>query len=500
MREQVDITLSHGSAPFDRLTTRLLIVRGAILVVAALAAAASGCGVRRPAEPEFALIYNKAAQHHGPDRNPIIAIPGLLGSKLFDPLSGTLVWGAFEPGAASLDDPDGARLIALPIDDADDLSDLRDDVEADGVLEKVRIRLLGVPLEVQAYAGILATLGAGGYRDEALGLGGEVDYGRDHFTCFQFDYDWRRDNVENARRLHRFIEEKREYVRREYQQRYGIDKRDIKFDIAAHSMGGLITRYFLMYGSQDIGPDGRAPRLTWEGAKYVERVILIGTPNAGSTEAFVQLVEGRKLGPLLPMLPPALLGTFHSGYQLLPRARYNAVVWADDRARPVDVLDPAIWERMGWGLADPGQADVLKMLIPDVADSDERRRRALGLQRRVLARARAFMNAMDRPAPTPAGLDVYLVAGDALSTAARVSVDPTSGELAVIDRQPGDGTVLRSSAVLDERVGRAWQPYVVSPLDLRTTMFLPEEHLALTRSPVFRDNVLYWLLEAPRSR
>ena len=151
-----------------------------------LFSSAAGCSLGDPPEPEFALIYNKAAQHHGPDRNPIIAIPGLLGSKLFDPLSGTLVWGAFEPSAASPDDPEGARLIALPIDGDADLEDVRDDVEPDGVLDKVRIRMLGVPLEVQAYAGILATLGAGGYRDEALGLGGEVDYGRDHFTCFQF--------------------------------------------------------------------------------------------------------------------------------------------------------------------------------------------------------------------------------------------------------------------------------------------------------------------------
>jgi hypothetical protein len=68
----------------------------------------------------------------------------------------------------------------------------------------------------------------------------------------------------------------------------------------------------------------------------------------------------------------------------------------------------------------------------------------------------------------------------------------------VIERGPGDGSVLRTSAVMDEREGREWQPYVVTPLALRATMFLPEEHLALTHSPVFRDNILYWLLEAPR--
>jgi hypothetical protein len=80
------------------------------------------------------------------------------------------------------------RTIALPIRD-EDLSELSDDVEPAGVLEKVRVELIGIPIEIQAYAGILSTLGAGGYRDRALDLAGEIDYGDRHYTCFQFAYD-----------------------------------------------------------------------------------------------------------------------------------------------------------------------------------------------------------------------------------------------------------------------------------------------------------------------
>ena len=72
-----------------------------------------------------------------------------------------------------------------------------------------------------------------------------MDYGDDHYTCFQFDYDWRRDNVENAKRLHRFIVEKRKYVRAEHKKRFGVDNPNIKFDIVAHSMGGLVVRAYL---------------------------------------------------------------------------------------------------------------------------------------------------------------------------------------------------------------------------------------------------------------
>jgi hypothetical protein len=457
----------------------------------------AGCGLKAN-QAELALLYNRAAQYHGPDRNPIIAIPGILGSKLMDPLSGTLVWGAFEPGAADPVDPDGARLIALPIERTDSLSELRDGVEPAGVLDQIRIRLLGVPIAIQAYAGILSTLGAGGYRDSALGLGGQIDYGDDHFTCFQFAYDWRRDNVENAQRLHAFIAEKRALLRVEYERRYGIRDADIKFDIAAHSMGGLLTRYFLMYGDQDLPEDGSLPELNWKGAESVERVIFVGTPSAGSGDAFVELVEDTKVGPLLPYYPSALMGTFPSVYQLLPRTRHGLVLWNGNPERPVDLLDPDVWEEMNWGLASPKQADVLEVLMPEVRDPEVRSEIARALQRRIIRRAAAFMRAMDRLAPAPAALQLYLVAGDAEPTTSIVAVDEDDGGIEILETGPGDGTVLRSSALLDERVGSAWTPRLQTPIDFKQVLMLPAGHLALTRNDVFRDNVLYWLLEEPR--
>ena len=133
----------------------------------------------------------------------------------------------------------------------------------DGVLDQVRLSFLGIPLDIRAYVGILSSLGVGGYRDPAFGAG--LDYGDGHFTCFQFAYDWRRDNVENAHALKAFIEQKKAEVRAEYKARYGIEKDDIKFDIVAHSMGGLLTRYFLRYGDQALPEDGSLPELNWAG-------------------------------------------------------------------------------------------------------------------------------------------------------------------------------------------------------------------------------------------
>ena len=473
---------------------RPLLALSAALVVALACAS--------PGAPDFALIYTPAARHHGPDRNPIIAIPGILGSKLRDPATGALAWGAFDGGAADPAKPAGARLIALPIDALHALAELRDELAPSGVLDKVRIQLAGIPIDIQAYAGILSTLGAGGYRDQALGLAGEVDYGREHFTCFQFDYDWRRDNVENAKRLHAFIEEKRAYLQGEYERRWGIANADVKFDIAAHSMGGLLTRYYLMYGGQDLPADGSLPALTWEGARRVERVILIGTPNAGSAEALLQLVDGRKIGPTLPYYSPAVLGTFPSIYQLLPRSRHAPALWDGDERQPIpDVLDPALWIRNNWGLADPAQAPALAALLPDEPSAEQRRATALAFQRRALERARAFHAALDRrDAPPPAGLGLLLVAGDATATPAQLRVNRADGRVSVLRSAPGDETVLRSSALLDERAGGPFRPGLDSPLAFEQVLFLPETHLGLTRSAVFRDNVLWWLLEQPRRR
>jgi hypothetical protein len=390
-------------------------------------------------------------------------------------------------------------VLALPVGGAERLADLRDAVEPDGVLERVKVRLLGIPVELQAYAYILATLGAGGYRDESLGLGGEVDYGGEHFTCFQFAYDWRRDNVESARALADFIAEKRALVQREYARRYGAENADVRFDIVAHSMGGLVTRWLLQYGAQDLPEGGGLPAPTWEGARFVDRVILVGTPNAGSAEALLELVNGWHVAPLLPFYPAALVGTVPATYQLLPRARHGAVVFDEPPARRVeDLLEPALWERYGWGLAAPAADATLATLLPELSDPAERRARALALQRRILARADAFQRALDRPLEPPPGLEMFLVAGDAEPTPEVVAVDPRSGAVRVAAHGPGDGTVLRSSALLDERRGGAFQPMLRSPVRFTTTLFLPEDHLGLTSSPVFRDNVLFWLLEQPR--
>lgn len=451
--------------------------------------------------PDLRAIYNRTAQHQGPDRNPIIVIPGILGSRLVDASSRQTIWGAFNGRAASPANPADARRIALPLDGSIGERSEADYVMPEGVLDRINVRLAGVPLELRQYAQILATLGAGGYRDQALGLGG-IDYGDDHFTCFQFAYDWRRDNAENAGALRRFMDAKRAHVAGKYKERFNLetDPANIKFDVVTHSMGGLLLRYFLKFGDQTLAEDGPDPRVNWAGAAYVDRAILVAPPNAGSALSLRFLIEGQDLGrPVLPYYPPAILGTFPSMYQLLPRGGRPALYLDGAMTRPARNLhDPNLWRRQQWGLADPRQASVLAALMPDITEPDQRAVAALARQASLLELARRFQAAIDTPAIAPPGLDAFLVAGDTLATEAAYSLSAARGKLQVARMEPGDGSVTRASAQFDERTDGDWTPKVRSRLKFRSVLMVPGDHLGLTQSATFSDNVLYWLLEEAR--
>ena len=107
------------------------------------------------------------------------------------------------------------------------------------------------------------------------------------------------------------------------------------------------------------------------------------------------------------------------------------------------------------------------------------------------------------PATPPPGTSLYLAAGDSEPTEAVLAVDLETGELEALAREPGDGVVTRSSALLDERAGaeragRPWRPGIETPIAWDRVGFVFADHLAMTRDPSFTDNLLFLLLEDPR--
>ena len=149
----------------------------------------------------------------------MIVIPGVLGTQLINSKTGEVIW----PSAFRSSDM-GSTLPLTP-----DLAANRDDVVPGQIVET--LRLAKVLPEVYVYRDLLNALRSyGGYREADWTNPGEHG---DRDAFYVFPYDWRRDNVENARLLEKRITELKQKLGRP----------DLRFNILAHSMGGLIARY-----------------------------------------------------------------------------------------------------------------------------------------------------------------------------------------------------------------------------------------------------------------
>jgi pimeloyl-ACP methyl ester carboxylesterase len=434
------------------------------------------------ANPDALESYANAAYKAGREPNPVIVIPGILGTRLLDTSSGRIAWGAYGPGAVHHGTADGRRSLALPMRMGADLVSLNDDVHPDGTLDRLT---LGGGVGIKAYHNLLQALVIGGYRDQHRRPPGA----NEHISCFEFGYDWRQSNAESAAALGRFIEEKRHFIETERKRR-GLPTKEIKFDIVAHSMGGLVARYYLMYGGSPPPADGSRLRVTWAGAKDVRRFIQVGTPNSGSTQALLQLKNGMGLSPFVPRFQPAVIGTMPSAYELLPRAADHPLV--DESGNPLDPFDPAVWQRHRWGLADPVQDKFLQQLLPDIPDRTGRLQIALDHQRKSLAAAKAFNAALDCRCTLPPGVTMHAFVANASPTVSQLRVS-ADGALTPIARLPGDNTVTVRSALSlnpDDQPG---------PIPWTSIHTINASHMTLPVQPEFIHQLLGLLLDTQPS-
>jgi pimeloyl-ACP methyl ester carboxylesterase len=469
-------------------------IKLAIVAAALSVPLMTGCSFNTPRTADLALIYNTSAQNLGVDRTPVVVVPGILGSKLNDE-DGSKVWGSFTFGAADVDTAVGARQLSLPMEFGKPLSVLRDSVIPSDVLDVVEVDVgLVRGIRMGAYVDIMKTLAAGNYRDESLGRSGAVDYGGLHYTCFQLPYDWRRDIAEQAAALDQVIFDAQEANR---EAKNLEDNAEVRVDVIAHSMGGLVLRYYMRYGTQQLPEDGSLPELNWAGAANVRQAILIGTPNAGAASALTQLVNGLDLNPILPNFRPSILGTMPAIYQLLPRERHSWII-DKETGDSINVFDIETWDKYGWGLVAESEDSKLRQLLPDIETREERLLVARDHLKKCLERAEQFHRSIDIPASPPPGTTISLFAGDAKQTPVVLSVD-AKGTLRVYESGPGDGTVARYSAVHDERTGGDWKPFLRTPIDWNRVQFIFADHLGLTKDTTFIDNILFMLLETPEN-
>jgi pimeloyl-ACP methyl ester carboxylesterase len=450
--------------------------------VALLAAACSATP-----RPDLRRLYEFGMSSAG--QPPVIVIPGILGSRLRDAQTGAELW----PGSLWSVALGTKTHLALPFDP----QSLRPLAEArpDGLFEAA--------LGTDFYGEILRTLEhSGGYRRAVPGA--RVDPAQRHY--YVFAYDWRQDNVRTAAKLDEFIEQ----VRRDY------GDPALKVDIVAHSMGGLVTRYFLRYGAEDVLPilhrdDFRASE---RGAAKVRTAILLGTPNLGSANSLHGFIEGADVG--LRRIPTEVLATMPSVFQLFPHPVNDWLI--DVRGQPVDrdLFDVDIWRRFEWSVFSPDARARMRGQFDDPAQAE---RYIAGVQRLFeanLERARRFVWALSVHPDQDVGVRIVAFGGDCSLTPARLVMEEADGDSSVrlypgdiahpqpgvdygrLMLEPGDGQVTKPSLLAREKLDPAAARHRWLFFPLAYSFFLCEEHQRLTGNLSFQDNLLNVLLSRER--
>jgi phospholipase A1 len=226
------------------------------------------------------------------DTSVVVLIPGLMGSRF--------LW-------TDPDDPSSEAQLIWPPNAGDAVAGYRwnaqllsGDLELDGIIREVCCDKI--------YAPLIAHLESWGFT-EADG------------TLVLFPYDWRKSAIDAARQLAELV--------------HNIGQRLPEPSIAllAHSLGGLIARYYLESGDQSLGfqPDA-----------HVSQLILMATPNRGSSDPLISRLGG-------PPGVPTVSGEeikrleddrrYPSAYELFPPRDDSFAHDSSDFDKPIDVYD-----------------------------------------------------------------------------------------------------------------------------------------------------------------
>ncbi len=430
-------------------------------------------------KPDLERLYQQSNEIRQP---PVVLIHGLMGSRLKRADSGREVW-IGNVGKLLFSDYSEA---ALEID-PQTLLPKPSPVVASGLLDSIAGK--------DFYASITDTLeSAGRYQWAEPGKPQPVG-ARNYYV---FVYDWRQDNVQTVRELSRFIEQ----IRLDYADP------ELKVDLVAHSMGGLVARYYLRYGEEDTLDDNEFV-VNLHGAKRVRRIILLGAPNLGSVFVLHSFIKGFKIGTRA--VPTETLVTMPSTYQLFPHALNNWIVTANGKSLRRDLFDIRIWKRFQWSIFDPSvRARVMRRFDDEVAGAAH-----LQLLERYfekhLERARRFTWSLTVPLPEQP-YRLIVLGGDCKLTPARLVVEEVNGisEIRLWPRQirrpvsgvnynhlmlePGDGRVTKASLLARESLDPSIPRNKWVSFPLHYPVFLCEAHYNLTGNTNFQDSLLHTLL------
>jgi len=448
-----------------------------LLLLGIVAFTVAGCAT---AKPDLKRLYEHESRRDF--YNPVVVIHGFGGARLRDRDTRIALWPPSLPEVLSRETYD----LALPIDPAS-LTTLPSSIEAYALFDQ-----LG---GFDFYAGLLRTLSRpGGYQLTRPGTPARINERR----FYTFIYDWRQDIVTTVRSLDKLVNQ----IRRDY------GHPDLKVDIVAHSMGGLITRYYARYGTQDV-LDRDTFDINNDGASRIRKVVMMGTPNLGSVSVVYTYMTGFGIGSY--GLPSEILTTLPAVYQLFP---HPLIPWlVDINGDPIreNLYDVDTWKRHQWGIYDP---DVIRRVIEHAPDIEQGKARHTLLTRffaKQLKRSERLSLALaSRANETP--LHYVIFGGGCKLTPARLLVERVGQEDKVhlfpnrivqprdgvdynrIMLQPGDGRVTKPSLLSRESLDPTTARDRNITLPMRNTIMFCESHGSLTGNIYFQDNLLNILL------
>lgn len=319
---------------------------------------------------------------------PIIVIPGLIGSELINKETDETVW--FNLSRSKTDD------LRLPI--STNLKANKDNLVAGDILRNIKY-LKFLP-ETEIYQSIATSLKLPGEYEEGNWDTPTANGYED--TYYVFPYDWRRDNVETARLL----------VQKINALKLKLKRPDLKFNIVAHSMGGLIARYAAMYGDADLPAGTRRIAPNWAGAKSIGKIFLVGTPNEGSVPSLSGLLNGYSISrinlPFIQSITKFDMFTIPAIYELLPHG--GTLRAFDENLKPlkIDIYNPATWEKYGWAAyTDPKFSKEFSI---------QEQSQAKAYFRVVLNRAKRFHEALDANITAKSPVSMYIIGADCKPT------------------------------------------------------------------------------------
>ena len=451
---------------------RRQLARLAIPFCASLLAACSTIG------PAAEQLY--PAHSANVERVPVILIPGLLGSRLARASDDVEFW----PGSTRKLLTSDYWDVALRID-PDTLEPVDDGLVPtllfDGAVGKDFYRRMVRELRI-----------AGGYRLSKPGQPVVQQKAR----LYLFPYDWRQDNVRTVRKLDELIEK----IRLDYNDPH------LRVDIVAHSMGGLIARYYERYGTVDV-LDGNTFQVTGLVLSKLRRVVLLGTPNQGTVTAVHKFLNGYRVG--ISALPTEGVATMPSTYQLFPHPLVDWVVNIEGKPLDFDIFDVDFWRRYEWSIFDhriQRRMDRHRDTWPQ-QDVFER-----WFQKR-LERGRRFAWSLMVPAGPVPLIKPLLLGGDCVPTPRRLVFENIGGESIArlrpeqivapvpgVDYEslmfaPGDGSVTRSSLLSRQDLSPEVPKHEQESLEPGQEKFVCAEHDALTSDDELLDALIEYLLE-----